>query len=358
MRLENRNRQKEPVAFIVQGHHTVRSFARSNRFHSDSLLLRSISNRLHPLLPPLPFAPHRRPFPLSFLLALLLLPSRFFHLFSPLSFCSHPVPATFSSSFTPFPLFARNIPSTYVSLSLFFFFRFFGNSSLLSSKHVFLRLLRREGKVQHQKSIIERTMAKRAISTDPDASSHFSPLFLSDQIFSLSRDCISFRWMRKETTIKNKFLIKITITYSKGGCLLNVFELFLIGSREKLKGKSDRCWERGESNRRVIGFDAMEDQNSRAADPDHDLPGNFSPHVNDLEIRPGSEKTFNGKSSASLITWKQFPASASTSSNVKTFQVRSTPCSWRKHSSIYFPPAMLKNMENRSQFSTVHPLNV
>lgn len=185
-----------------------------------------------------------------------------------------------------------------------------------------------------------------------------SPLFLSDQIFSLSRDCISFRWMRKETTIKNKFLIKITITYSKGGCLLNVLELFLIGSREKLKGKSDRCWERGESNRRVIGFDAMEDQNSRAADPDHDLPGNFSPHVNDLEIRPGSEKTFNGKSSASLITWKQFPASASTSSNVKTFQVRSTPCSWRKHSSIYFPPAMLKNMENRSQFSTVHPLNV
>lgn len=35
-------------------------------------------------------------------------------------------------------------------------------------------------------------------------------------------------------------------------------------------------------------------------------------HVNDLEIRLRSGKTFNGKSSASLITWKQFPASAST----------------------------------------------
>ena len=46
--------------------------------------------------------------------------------------------------------------------------------------------------------------------------------------------------------------------------------------------------------------------------------------MNDLEIRRESGKTFNGKSSASLITWKQFPASASTGSNVKTFQVRST----------------------------------
>lgn len=46
--------------------------------------------------------------------------------------------------------------------------------------------------------------------------------------------------------------------------------------------------------------------------------------MNDLEIRRGSGKTFNGKSSASLITWKQFPVSASTGSNVKTFQVRST----------------------------------
>lgn len=236
MRLENRNRQKEPVAFIVQGHHTVRSFARSNRFHSDSLLLRSISNRLHPLLPPLPFAPHRRPFPLSFLLALLLLPSRFFHLFSPLSFCSHPVPATFSSSFTPFPLFARNIPSTYVSLSLFFFFRFFASSPLLSSKHVFLRLLRREGKVQHQKSIIERTMANEQFPLTPMRPPIISPLFLSDQIFSLSRDCISFRWMRKETTIKNKFLIKITITYSKRGMFVKRSWTFPYRLAREIKG--------------------------------------------------------------------------------------------------------------------------
>lgn len=58
--------------------------------------------------------------------------------------------------FFSFPLFARNIPSTYVSLFCDFFFfllRFFGDSFLFSSKDVSLC----EGKVRraYQKSIIE-----------------------------------------------------------------------------------------------------------------------------------------------------------------------------------------------------------
>lgn len=90
MRLENRNRQKEPVAFIVQGHHTVRPVQpiplrlAPSPFRSESTPPTSSSCPPPPLLSPSlfhqPFAPLfptlARPLARSFATAIL--PSRFF----------------------------------------------------------------------------------------------------------------------------------------------------------------------------------------------------------------------------------------------------------------------------------------
>lgn len=90
MRLENRNRQKEPVAFIVQGHHTVRPVQpiplrlAPSPFRSESTPPTSSSCPPPPTLSPSlfhqPFAPLfptlARPLARSFATAIL--PSRFF----------------------------------------------------------------------------------------------------------------------------------------------------------------------------------------------------------------------------------------------------------------------------------------